>query len=449
LLERLAWLAPEKIPDTLLEVDISRLEAPNTREAFDELSSYSLLTRDAEGPFFLVHRLVQDVTRRSLVGDARRRSLTEALNWVNAACDGLPSDVRNWPRLDPLMPHARAVTNCADIEGIPHPTSRLMNQLGVMLNAKALHSQAEPLMRRALAINEASYGPDHPEVAACLSNLAVLLHDTNRLAEAEPLMRRALAITETSRGADHPDLAIRLSNLAGLLQDTNRLAEAEALMRRALAIDEARDEPDHPEVATSLSNLAVLLHATNRLAEAEPLMRRALAMTEVSYGADHPFVAIRLNNLAQLLKNANRLVEAEPLMRRAFSIDEASYGPSHPLSRSASTTWPHYCKTPTGSPRPSRSFAGRLPSPRQATDQIIPMSQSASTTSPNCCKTPTGLPRPSHSCDVQSPYLLSSPAGVDTHIRISIKHLRTTLFCFRQWVRALQRSRQHLRSSNG
>jgi Tetratricopeptide repeat len=365
LLERLAWLAPEKIPDTLLEVDISRLEAPNTREAFDELSSYSLLTRDAEGPFFLVHRLVQDVTRRSLVGDARRRSLTEALNWVNAACDGLPSDVRNWPRLDPLMPHARAVTNCADIEGIPHPTSRLMNQLGVMLNAKALHSQAEPLMRRALAINEASYGPDHPEVAACLSNLAVLLHDTNRLAEAEPLMRRALA------------------------------------------------------------------------------------MTEVSYGADHPFVAIRLNNLAQLLKNANRLVEAEPLMRRAFSIDEASYGPSHPLSRSASTTWPHYCKTPTGSPRPSRSFAGRLPSPRQATDQIIPMSQSASTTSPNCCKTPTGLPRPSHSCDVQSPYLLSSPAGVDTHIRISIKHLRTTLFCFRQWVRALQRSRQHLRSSNG
>ena len=66
-----------------------------------------------------------------------------------------------------------------------------------------------------------------------------LLQDTNRLAEAEPLIRRALAIDEKSYGPDHPNVAIRLNNLAELLQDTNRLAEAEPLMRRALAIDEA------------------------------------------------------------------------------------------------------------------------------------------------------------------------------------------------------------------
>ena len=51
-------------------------------------------------------------------------------------------------------------------------------------------------MRRALAIDEESYGPDHPEVATDLNNLAVLLKDTNRLAEAESLSRRALAIDE-------------------------------------------------------------------------------------------------------------------------------------------------------------------------------------------------------------------------------------------------------------
>ena len=41
-----------------------------------------------------------------------------------------------------------------------------------------------------------------------LNNLAQLLQDTNRLAEAEPLMRRALAIDEKSYGADHPQVAI-------------------------------------------------------------------------------------------------------------------------------------------------------------------------------------------------------------------------------------------------
>jgi hypothetical protein len=38
------------------------------------------------------------------------------------------------------------------------------------------------------------HGPDHPVVAVDLNNLASLLQATNRLSEAESLMRRALAI---------------------------------------------------------------------------------------------------------------------------------------------------------------------------------------------------------------------------------------------------------------
>ena len=57
-------------------------------------------------------------------------------------------------------------------------------------------------MRRALAIDEKSFGPDHPKVAIRLNNLALLLRVTNRLAEAEPLVRRALKI-EAIFGAEH------------------------------------------------------------------------------------------------------------------------------------------------------------------------------------------------------------------------------------------------------
>jgi tetratricopeptide (TPR) repeat protein len=208
--------------------------------------------------------------------------------------------------------------------------SGLLDRQASLLRVIARYEDAEPLYRRALAIDEASYGNDHPEVAGALNNLALLLQDTNRLAEAEPLMRRALAIDEVSYGNDHPDVARILNNLALLLQDTNRLAEAEPLMRRALAIDEASYGNDHPNVAIVLSSLAMLLQDTNRLAEAEPLMRRGLAIEESSNGKDHPNVAIQLNNLAQLLKATNRLAEAEPLMRRALAIDEASYGNDHP-----------------------------------------------------------------------------------------------------------------------
>ena len=204
------------------------------------------------------------------------------------------------------------------------------NQLALFLYAAALFTEAEPLYRRALAIAERSYGPDHPDVACDLNNLAALLQDSNRLAEAEPLYRRALAIDERSYGPDHPNVATDLNNLASLLKATNRLAEAEPFMKRVVSIFEKSLGENHSNVATALNNLAALLYATNRLAEAEPLMRRALAIDERSYGPDHPDVARDLNNLAQLLKATNRLAEAEPLMRRALQIDEWSYGSEHP-----------------------------------------------------------------------------------------------------------------------
>ena len=70
--------------------------------------------------------------------------------------------------------------------------------------------------RRALAIFEESSGRIIPEWRTGLNNLARLLQGTNRLSEAEPLYRRALAIDEASYGPDHPRVAIDLANLAGI-----------------------------------------------------------------------------------------------------------------------------------------------------------------------------------------------------------------------------------------
>ena len=87
---------------------------------------------------------------------------------------------------------------------------------------------------------------------------------TNRLEEAEPLMRRALRIDEKSYGLDHPKVAIRLNNLAGLLSDSNRLAEAEPLSRRHLRIFAEfghRTGYMHPHFHAAIDNYADLLSA--------------------------------------------------------------------------------------------------------------------------------------------------------------------------------------------
>ncbi len=139
-----------------------------------------------------------------------------------------------------------------------------MNELALWLNNRAEHGEAEPLYRRALAIDEKSFGPDHPTVAIRFNNLALLLSDSNRLAEAEPLYRRALVIDEKNFGPEHPNVAIRLNNLAELLRNTNRLAEAEPLSRRHLRIFAEfghRTGYMHPHFHAAIDNYADLLSA--------------------------------------------------------------------------------------------------------------------------------------------------------------------------------------------
>jgi tetratricopeptide (TPR) repeat protein len=208
--------------------------------------------------------------------------------------------------------------------------SKTLTAAGRLLRRTARYTDAEPLFRRALAIDEKSLGSDHADVAVDLIDLADLLRETHRWAEAEPLYRRALAISEKSLGPDDPSVAAGLNNLALVLSETNRLAEAELLQRRALAIDEKSLGPDDPSVAAGLNNLALLLKDTNRQAEAEPLLRHALAIRERTFGPEDPNVAISLNNLALLLSETGRPAEAEPLYRRALAIDEKSFGPEHP-----------------------------------------------------------------------------------------------------------------------
>jgi hypothetical protein len=122
-------------------------------------------------------------------------------------------------------------------------------------------------------------------------------------------MRRALAIVEKSYGPEHPEVAIPLNNLASLLQDTSRLDEAEPLLRRALAIAEKSREPRYSKVALILENLAVLLQAENSLTEAEQMMRCVIIIVVEFYfdtGHEHPQFRTAIGYYTSLLSKMSK-----------------------------------------------------------------------------------------------------------------------------------------------
>jgi tetratricopeptide (TPR) repeat protein len=335
LLRLAAWFAPDGIPRGIFladptvfseslgkSVDASELAI---EEALGELGRFSLIHLSPET--VSVHRLLQAVEQDALTNEERTRWLEWAVRLFNAFAPASPEDVRSWAVWSSIWSHAEALFEHTQRQGVDTSSvGFLANQFGLFLTARAEYAQAEPLVRRALAIAEAAFEPDDPRIASALDNLAHVLQSTNRLAEAEPLMRRALAIDVKAFGPEHPSVATRLNNLALLLQDTNRLAEAEPLMRRALAIDTKAFGPEHPRVAIDLNNLATLLQDTKRLADAKPLMRRALGILlqfTVATGDEHSHLTAVINNYTDLLEAMGRSpAQIRAQLERVFGARE-------------------------------------------------------------------------------------------------------------------------------
>ena len=74
-------------------------------------------------------------------------------------------------------------------------------------------ARADELLRGAARIQEAEFGPLHPDLANTLNNLAVVAEKTGRPDDAETFYRRAVTIASASFPVDHPMVAASRQNL--------------------------------------------------------------------------------------------------------------------------------------------------------------------------------------------------------------------------------------------
>ena len=91
-----------------------------------------------------------------------------------------------------------------------------VNNLGSVLHDLGDLPGAKAHYERALTIDEAAYGPDHPQVATDVNNLGGVLRDLGDLAGARACLERALAIYRQFLGEDHPKTKLVRDNLAAL-----------------------------------------------------------------------------------------------------------------------------------------------------------------------------------------------------------------------------------------
>jgi len=202
----------------------------NSDAASHRLVTIGLASYGDEGQTLSIHRLVaayartgQDQATATVLADQVADSLGGISYEINE--NGLPA------KMLPLLPHAQHAAEAADQRGSAY-TATLLNNLGSYFNAIAAYDDARAFYERALRIDEASFGPDHPEVAIDVNNLGMVLREQGDLPAARAFLERALRIFEQTLGTEHPSTRIARANLAVVLAAVTQPPPRPSLMLR-------------------------------------------------------------------------------------------------------------------------------------------------------------------------------------------------------------------------
>jgi tetratricopeptide (TPR) repeat protein len=193
--------------------------------------------------------------------------------------------------------------------------------------------RADKYYRMAVAAEEKGSGRGSPRVAVVLYGHARELRARGRDREAEPLLRRALAILQAAPESDPRATIDVLNALGNLVEGRRQFDEAEKLIRAAMALAEEKFGPESAQLATSCTYLADVLWNKKSLREAGLLFRRAITINASLYGPDRPETAADVANLGMVAIEAGQSEAGTALLRQALAIYENTLGPNSEEAR--------------------------------------------------------------------------------------------------------------------
>ncbi len=337
LLQLCAFLYADSIPEEIFSAGASDLSRALRSIAGDplkfdaaiiELRKYSLIRRNPELHTLTIHRLIQAILKDRMSSASRRQWAERTVRAVNHAFPDVTFE--NWQACERLLPHAQICAGYIEAWNMQFPEAiRLLEQLGRYMRDRALFTEAEPFLTRALAMQQQQEDVAASSVAQTLHNLAFLYYNQGKYDRAEKLFQQALAICEKDTTLEYPEMVQCLDGLSVVYLDNGKYALAEEYCKRSLAISKRILGPRHAQVAECVNNLAEVYRLTGNYAQAEPLFKQAITIWEEALGSERPDVAQALNNLALLYYHQKKYQQAEPLYQRALTIWENTLGPKH------------------------------------------------------------------------------------------------------------------------
>lgn len=197
--------------------------------------------------------------------------------------------------------------------------ARLQLELAEVYQQRGMDVIAEPLLRKALALNETLYKPDAVQVAAVLRALGNTLRRSGELDEAQSLLERAIAIAELGPGMEL-FRAGAISDIGQVDLERRDLPKAIATFTQSLDILEKIPKDVRNTQAGVLFNLSRALAESSRYPAAIGPARRALALRESTIGPDSSGLQLYIDQVAKIEHKLGNVKVAKLLETRVEAL---------------------------------------------------------------------------------------------------------------------------------
>lgn len=249
-------------------------------EAHVTLASLHRVEGDLEAASEAIRRAVETATR-----DDEELVLIDAL-WTESHIVRELGDIdRAMRNLERVIPLAKSAVEKGDFP--PELYAGMYNSRGYIQAMRGELEAAERDYRTALALDEAEFGPHHPEVAVDVHNLAWLANNRGHHEEALELLDRAHAIRIDTLGPDHFAIAVEHTLRASILVRMGRFDEAEPIIDEGLALIAAEYGEDSAYVIRNQEAPVKILLARGETDAALAHATRTLADHDRLYGPEH------------------------------------------------------------------------------------------------------------------------------------------------------------------
>lgn len=276
----------------------------------------------------LAEQAGQAALRQARIAEAINGFLLDMLSAPDPYTAGDAGDVaRNVKVLDLLGMASKKIDD--SFASDPDMEAAVRSVLGITYRNLGLTGEAEPHLRRALALRRERLGEEDPLTLESLYHFGILLLAQGQLQEAEPLYEQCLTIRRRVLGSDHPDTLKSLIGMVTIRGETGRWNEAEAYAREALDVARRVFGETHPSTMTAINNLGAILQVQDRLDEAEKCYREAWRLRQDTLGINHPHTLSSMSNIGNLLYARRQHAEAEKYYRSALEGYRQTLGNDH------------------------------------------------------------------------------------------------------------------------